>query len=234
MSLSRLVARMEPLQNPGTNAKPAPDCASLHPGYGSHTLIVVTFTPIGCPKISDSVRQLPSLHNRHSPAAPELPSTSSGIGARGSPLKPAIDEARIGRRLHAGAGALDTRLHQFEPLWGETPVFLPFDFFNRVRPDKRERRDRQRLHDASRSKAQAQAATAAMRRRCHCQSTTTAVMKPAAINFELISVIPPVFRREMDGRAPAVNPSHRPKTGLIRWRGPRALRTGNNAVPRVL
>jgi len=49
---------------------------------GSHARIVVTFAPIGCPKISDNVRQLPSLHNRHSPAAPELPSTSSGIGAR--------------------------------------------------------------------------------------------------------------------------------------------------------
>jgi len=61
--------------------------------------------PIGCAKISGNVRQLPSLHSRYSPAAPELPSTSSGIGARGSPLKPAIDEARIAWRLHAGAGA---------------------------------------------------------------------------------------------------------------------------------
>jgi hypothetical protein len=71
-----------------------PDCAKfilgraegvtrgLHPDYGSHTRIVVTFAPIGCPKISDSVRQFPPEHSRHSPAAPELPNTTSGIGAR--------------------------------------------------------------------------------------------------------------------------------------------------------
>jgi len=39
-------------------------------------------TPIGCPKISDKVRHFPSLQNRHSPAAPELPQYQSGIGAR--------------------------------------------------------------------------------------------------------------------------------------------------------
>jgi hypothetical protein len=37
-------------------------------GYG-HTLIVVVFTPTGCPNISDSVSHRPSLHTRHSPAA---------------------------------------------------------------------------------------------------------------------------------------------------------------------
>ena len=98
-------------------------------------VIVVTLAPIGCPKISDSVRQFPSWHSRHSPAAPELPSTTSGIGARvGLPLKPAVDQPRLRRRLHAGAGALDPRLHQFEPLCGDAPVFLPVDFFDRVRP----------------------------------------------------------------------------------------------------
>ena len=52
-------------------------------GYGSlQTFIVVTLAPMGCPTISDNVRHLPSWHNRHSPAAPELPSTTSGIGAR--------------------------------------------------------------------------------------------------------------------------------------------------------
>ena len=44
--------------------------------------MIVTLTPTGCPKISDNVWQLPSWHSRHSPAAPELPSTTSGIGAR--------------------------------------------------------------------------------------------------------------------------------------------------------
>jgi hypothetical protein len=53
----------------------------LHPGYG-HARIVVTLEPIRNPKISDNVRQCPSVHNRHSPAAPELPSTTSGIAAR--------------------------------------------------------------------------------------------------------------------------------------------------------
>src|SRR5665213_137269 len=69
------------LAKSGILAARLPDCASLHPGYG-HALIFVTFIPIGWPKISDSVRQWPSLHSRHSPAAPELPSTSSGIAAR--------------------------------------------------------------------------------------------------------------------------------------------------------
>src|SRR6267143_1991394 len=60
----------------------SPDCAEpvigrrfaptrwLHLGYGSHARIFVTLAPIGCPKISDNVRQYPSPHSRHSPAAP--------------------------------------------------------------------------------------------------------------------------------------------------------------------
>src|SRR5207244_8408564 len=48
-----------------------------YPDYGSlHARMVVTLAPTGCPRISDSVRQLPLSHNRHSPAAPELPSTT--------------------------------------------------------------------------------------------------------------------------------------------------------------
>src|ERR1700761_5206030 len=48
--------------------------------YGSQGRMVVTLAPIGRLKISDSVRQSPSWHSRHSPAAPELPSTTSGSG----------------------------------------------------------------------------------------------------------------------------------------------------------
>ena len=50
--------------------------------YGSQALMTVTLAPIGRSKISDSVRQWPSAHIRHSPAAPELPSTSCGTAAR--------------------------------------------------------------------------------------------------------------------------------------------------------
>src|SRR5436305_3740969 len=71
----------EPLRYPGPSLCGFPDAARAHPGYGQ-ALIVVTFDPIGKPKISDSVRHLPPVHNRHSPAAPELPSATSGIAAR--------------------------------------------------------------------------------------------------------------------------------------------------------
>src|SRR5438105_5128977 len=91
------------------------------------------------------------------------------------PLKPAIDKPRFRRRLHAGAAALDARLDQLQRLRRDAPVFLPVDLLDRVRPRKRECRDRQHLHDAGRSEAQAQAATTALRERCrHCQSTTAA------------------------------------------------------------
>src|SRR5438105_2744919 len=71
----------EPLRYPGSSFCGFPDIARAHPGYG-HALIVVTLEPIRKPKTSESVRHLPSVHNRHSPAAPELPSTTSGIAAR--------------------------------------------------------------------------------------------------------------------------------------------------------
>src|SRR5882672_1776308 len=57
----------EAKRNPGILPHNFPDFASLHPGYGSiQTLMVVTFAPIGWPKISDNVLQLPSWHSRHS------------------------------------------------------------------------------------------------------------------------------------------------------------------------
>src|SRR4051794_31145496 len=74
-----IVARMKPLRNPGIVPR---IWLALHPGYGLHLLILMMSMPIGRPKISDSVRQFPSAHSRHSPAAPELPSTTSGIGGR--------------------------------------------------------------------------------------------------------------------------------------------------------
>ena len=37
-------------------------------GYRSQARIVVTWAPIGYPKISDNVRQFPPTHSRHSPA----------------------------------------------------------------------------------------------------------------------------------------------------------------------
>src|SRR3954463_14220932 len=72
----------EAKRNPGAVQRQPRISQASHPGYGSHTRIVVTLAPTGCPKISDKVRQFPLLHSRHSPAAPELPSTTSGIGAR--------------------------------------------------------------------------------------------------------------------------------------------------------
>ena len=92
-SRAKVTAVALPLPQPGP-IEPAPTTIAdfalepIHttsPGfccYRSHALMVVTLAPTGCPKISDSVRQLPSWHNRHSPAAPELPSTTSGIGGR--------------------------------------------------------------------------------------------------------------------------------------------------------
>src|ERR1700709_410771 len=52
----------------------SPDEPLRNPGYGLHAFIVVTLAPTENPKIPDSVRQRPSVHSRHSPAAPELPS----------------------------------------------------------------------------------------------------------------------------------------------------------------
>jgi hypothetical protein len=66
-------------RNPGRSFRIS---LALHPGYGSHARMIVTLTPTGWPKISDNVRQLPSWHSRHSPAAPELPNTTCGIAAR--------------------------------------------------------------------------------------------------------------------------------------------------------
>jgi hypothetical protein len=197
--------------------------------------MVVTLAPIGCPKISDSVRQLPSPHSRHSPAAPELPSTTSGSGGRlGLPMKPAVDETRLRRRLHAGAGAFHPRLHQLQPLCGDAPVFLPLDFFNGVGPCQRESRNRQRLHDAG--GGQAQAAATAVRGRCrHCRSAIAAVSrKPAgparpgptepppprrqrqstSNSLALFLILPWILAAKLDGRRPRVNPSYRPKQGL--------------------
>src|SRR6266700_5040301 len=97
-----------------------------------------------------------------------------------SPLKPAVDQPRLRRRLHAGARSLDAGLHQFEPLRRDAPVFLPVDLLDRVGPHQRERRDRQRLDDAGGCQAKAQAVAVAARRR-HCHSTIIAVtMNPAA------------------------------------------------------
>src|SRR5689334_19462214 len=44
--------------------------------------MVVTLVPTAWPRISDSVLHLPPVHNRHSPAAPELPSLTSPIAGR--------------------------------------------------------------------------------------------------------------------------------------------------------
>src|SRR4051812_44491586 len=52
----------------------------------------------------------------------------------GMPLKPAVDQLGIRRRLHAGAGALDPGLHQFEPVRRHAPVLLPLDLLDRMRP----------------------------------------------------------------------------------------------------
>jgi hypothetical protein len=65
------VARMQRLRNPGFLVGVFPDFAEPVIGrrfaptrwpYPSRTRIVVTLAPIGCAKISDNVRQLPSLH----------------------------------------------------------------------------------------------------------------------------------------------------------------------------
>jgi hypothetical protein len=64
------------------------------------------------------------------------------------PLKPAVDQARVGRRLHAGAGAFDAGLLQNKAVRREAPVFLPLDLLDRMGPCQRERRQHQRLDDA--------------------------------------------------------------------------------------
>src|SRR6185436_11550865 len=97
------------------------------------------------------------------------------------PLKPAVDEARVRRRLHAGAKALDARLHQLQPLRRGPPVFLPRGLLDRMGPDKREGRNRQHLHGAGGGEAEAQATATALRVRCrHCQIRAAAAsVKPA-------------------------------------------------------
>src|ERR1700687_3684867 len=75
----------------------SPDAA---PGYSLQALMVVTLTPTGCPKISDNVRQFPSWHSRHSPAAPELASTTCGIG---SPAGPHLYQPLISRAPGGGS-----------------------------------------------------------------------------------------------------------------------------------
>jgi hypothetical protein len=49
--------------------------------------------PIWWPSNTDSVRHLPPAHNRHSPAAPELPRITSGMPGVRLPAKPAVDQA---------------------------------------------------------------------------------------------------------------------------------------------
>src|ERR1700712_3699572 len=78
---AKVTAVALPLPQPGP-IEPAPTTIAVLPlsrsiefflyfdCYGSQALIVVTLAPIGCPRISDKVRQLPSTHSRHSPAAP--------------------------------------------------------------------------------------------------------------------------------------------------------------------
>ena len=82
------------------------------------------------------------------------------------PLKPAVDQPRLRRRLHAGARAFYPRLHQLQPRRRDAPVFLPVDLLDRMRPNQRESHKRERLHDAGRGEAKAQAGAAARRGRC--------------------------------------------------------------------
>src|SRR3569833_2227399 len=102
----------------------------------------------------------------------------------GLPLKPAIEQPRLRWRLHASARTLHARLHQLQARCRYAPVFLPFDFFNRMRPRQRESRNRQRLEDASRCEAKAQAGAIAVRERCrHCQSTIAAVSRKPDVSL---------------------------------------------------
>jgi hypothetical protein len=105
--------------------------------------MTVTLAPTGCSKIS--------AVTAHPPFA-----GGAGIAQHDLrhwcmfrlPLKPAVDQPRVRRRLHAGAGTLDPRLHEFKSLRGDTPVFLPLGLFNRMGPGQRKGRDREHLHDA--------------------------------------------------------------------------------------
>src|ERR1700676_117763 len=61
--------------------------------------------------------------------------------------------------------------------------------------------------------------------------TTAAAATAAAINFEIMNIIPPDWAGKLDGAGPGVNPSHRP-TGLrqMRLRGLAAAGTAVSAV----
>jgi hypothetical protein len=87
-------------------------------------------------------------------------------GALRLPLKPAVDQARVRRRLHSSAKTLDAGLHQFEAVRRDAPVFLPVDLLDRMGPSQRERRERQRLHNTRGCETQAQTAAIAARDRC--------------------------------------------------------------------
>src|SRR5262249_35070003 len=85
---------------------------------------------------------------------------------------------------HAGAGALDARLGQFETFWSNAPVLLPFDLLDRMGPGQREGSNGEHLHGASGGKAQAQAGATLLRsRRRHCQSTTRAPRAQPAVSL---------------------------------------------------
>src|ERR1700704_1457329 len=192
---------MEPLRNPGLSF--LPDRAEfilghaegvtrgLYPAPLAHLRITRTHCrDIGSHRMLKDLRQRPAA-----PIAAQAPfAGSAGIAqyhlrhrrALRLPLKPAVDQPRIRRRLHAGAGAFYPCQHQLQPFWRDAPVFLPVDFFNGVRPHQRESRNRQHLHNASGGETKAQAAAAATERgRCrHCQSTMAAVRANPTVSLK--------------------------------------------------
>src|SRR3984893_13070455 len=183
---------MERQRNPGTcrGARTAPAFAkSSIRAAGPLRIAGAHGRDIGPDRMPQNLRQRLAL------SIMAQPPFASGAGiaqdhfrhrrARRPPLKPAVDQTRLRRRLYAGAGSLDARLRQFEPLRCDAPVFLPFDLLDRMRPGQPEGRDRQRLENASGGEPEAQAAAATARGRCrHCQSTIKTVSAKPTVSLK--------------------------------------------------
>src|SRR5262249_4096105 len=161
----KLTAVALPLPQPGP-IEPAPTTIAVLPlsRFIAFSLLLLLARAhgrgVGPDRMAEDIRQRPAFAGRAQPPFAGNAGIAEGPfahgGPRGLPANPAATKPRLGRRLHAGAAAFDTRLHQFETARSDTPIFLPFDLLDRMGPGQRERRDGERLHGADRGETQAQ------------------------------------------------------------------------------
>ena len=113
-------------------SSPFPHIASAHAGYGS--LQDFHRGDVSTNGMPDNLRQRPALSQVM--AQPPFPGRARiaehdlrhGCALQ-LPLKPAVDQPRFRRRLHAGAGTLHARLAHHEAGRRHGPHFLPAGLF---------------------------------------------------------------------------------------------------------